>query len=328
MPFPLKVVFMGTSEFAVPCLEALLNANYEVAAVVTQPDKLQGRGRSLHASPIKRFSIERGLQLFQPKRVRSQAVQQQLAELQPDLLIVAAFGQIIPQSLLDLPKIAPINVHGSLLPKYRGAAPIQHSIINGETETGVTTMWMDATLDTGDMLLSKSTPITSVDDVASLTQRLSSIGAELLLETIDGLIAGTVVRTPQDNALATQAPAIQPTDGYLNWTDSASQLNCRIRGVSPKPGAVAQINGKNIKVWVTQPENSDGNSTEGTVLDIAKGAGGVLVQCGIGTSLRLIEVQPESGKRMNASDWARGIRLTPGEKFMPMMTESVSKSKS
>ena len=303
----LKIVFMGTAEFAVPSLDALQKNGYQVVAVVTQPDKPQGRGRSLQSSPVKRYALENGLEVYQPRRVRSASFQEKMLKLQPDLLVVAAFGQIVP--------------HGSLLPKYRGAAPIQHSIINGESETGVTTMWMDATLDTGDMLLAESTPILATDDMASLTSRMAEIGARLLLQTIHGLVEGTVLRQPQSDADSSQAPAIQPSDGYLDWSQSANQLNCRIRGVSPKPGAVTTIDGRLLKVWKSEPEETDSVESTGTALAIAKGHGGVLVQAGEGTGLRLVEVQPESGKRMNASDWARGIRLQIGATFGSSLQE-------
>ena len=306
---------MGTAEFAVPSLAALGQNGHQVVAVVTQPDKPQGRGRSLHASPVKRYALEKELELFQPRRVRSASFQDKMSALQPDLLVVAAFGQIVPQSLLDLPKVAPINVHGSLLPKYRGAAPIQHSIINGESETGVTTMWMDATLDTGDIILAESTPILAADDVSSLTVRMAEMGARLLLQTIHSFLEGTVERQPQEDAVSSQAPAIQPSDGYLDWSQSATQLNCRIRGVSPKPGAYTFIDGKRLKLWKTEPVLSELSTLAGVVLEIARGQGGVLVQAGNRSALRLIEVQPENGKRMCASDWARGSRLQIGATF-------------
>lgn len=312
----LKLIFFGTAEFAVPSLAALLEAGHEILAVVTQPDKPQGRGMKLTASPVKLAAEAVGLTVLQPRRVRAETFVARMRELQPDILVVAAFGQVIPQSLLDLPPLGPINVHGSLLPQYRGAAPIQRALMAGEAELGVTTMWMDATLDTGDMLLKGSLPVGEDDNAGALIPRLADLGARLLIQTIQGLVEGNVQRVPQDNAAATFAPAVLPEDGLIQWTQSATTIHNRVRGVSPKPGAFTSVREKRLKVWKTSLGSSpDAQADAGTVLAIAKNPAGVVVACGESTVLLLQEVQPESGKRMAAADWARGIRLGAGDRF-------------
>lgn len=312
----LRTVFFGTADFATPSLTALLEAGHEVVAVVTQPDRPQGRGMQLTASPVKKAAERHGLPVLQPRRVRSAAFIAKMRELAPDVLTLAAFGQIVPQELLDLPPLGPINVHGSLLPKYRGAAPIQRAIMAGETETGVTTMWMDATLDTGDILLARALPIAPDDTAGTLFPKLATLGAELLIETLSGLAAGTLPRRPQDPTQATFAPALTPEDALLSWNEPARSLHNRIRGVSPKPGAFAEIAGRRVKIWTSQlaPDPTE-PAAPGTLLGLSKHPAGVLVAAGEGTALLLTETQPDSGKRMPADAWARGLRLTPGNRF-------------
>ncbi len=326
----LRIVFFGTADFAAPSLEALVAAGHEILAVVSQPDKPQGRGMNLAASPVKKAAERLGLPVLQPKRVRSAAFVEKMRGLRPDVLALAAFGQIIPQDLLDVPPLGPINVHGSLLPKYRGAAPIQRAIIAGDAETGVTTMRMEATLDTGDMLLKATLPIGPDDTSGTLFSKLATLGAELLLKTLDGLANGTIARVPQNDAEATLAPMITPEDSLLDWNDSARLLDCRIRGLSPKPGAFAiiEINGqpKRVKIWNLKPAEpsaeveSVADAAPGTVLAIEKngadgGPPGLLVAAGNRSVARIFEAQPENGKRMTATDWARGARIKPGDRF-------------
>lgn len=313
---PLRIIFFGTAEFAVPSLVALLDAGHQVLAVVTQPDKPQGRGLQQVASPVKKAAEQRGLPVLQPRRVRAESFIEKMRALQPDVLTLAAFGQIVPQALLDLPPLGPINVHGSLLPKYRGAAPIQRAIMAGETETGVTTMWMDATLDTGDMLLAAAISIEPDDTTGTLFPKLAALGAKLLVETLEGLAAGTLPRRPQDDSQATLAPALQPDDGWIRWDEPATAIRNRLRGVSPKPGAFASIKGKRVKLWQAQiAETTDDNAAPGTVLAIRKSPSGVLVAAGNRTALLLTEAQPDNGRRMPAADWARGLHLAPGDVF-------------
>jgi len=311
---PLRVLFFGTAEFAVPSLDALIAAGHTVLAVVTQPDRPQGRGKQVVPSPVKRSAAARGLPVLQPRRVRAESFIEQARALAPDVLALAAFGQIVPQALLDLPPLGPINVHGSLLPKYRGAAPIQRAIMAGETEAGVTTMWMDATLDTGDMLLARSAPIDPDDTAGTLTPRLAALGAELLVETLRGLAAGTLPRRKQDDSLATLAPAIKPEDGYVEWGELAEEIRNRIRGVSPKPGAFTAFQGRHLKILAVQAAG-ESELAPGTVARISKNPAGIVVAAGGGTALLVTDVQPESRNRMPAADWARGARIAPGSLF-------------
>ncbi len=340
----LRIVFFGTSDFAVPSLNALIAAGHQVLAVVTQPDKPQGRGQQAAPSPVKRLAERHGLPVLQPRRVRAESFLERMRVLAPDVLALAAFGQIIPQALLDLPPLGPINVHGSLLPAYRGAAPIQRAIMAGETVTGVTTMWMDAKLDTGDMLLSASIPIELDDTAGTLIPKLAALGANLLVETLDGLAADTLPRRSQDKSRATLAPALLTTDGAIDWNAAASTIVNLIRGVSPKPGAYTAIHSvnktkittnssraieseempeiiatevkeKRIKVWTAVPIDQATAEEPGVVLALQKNPAGIAVAAGAGTILLLTEVQPDNGRRMPAADWARGQRLSPGVRF-------------
>lgn len=308
----MRVLFFGTAEFAVPSLEALLaDRRFEILAVVTQPDKPQGRGQRMVFSPVKQAALQAGLMVLQPRRVRSADFLEQARSLQPDVLALAAFGQIIPQSLLDLPPLGPINLHGSLLPAYRGAAPIQHAILNGETTTGVTTMWMEATLDTGDMLLQREVSIEPGDTTGTLTPKLAAVGAQLLTETLLLLERGTCPRTPQDHARATYAPAITPDDTRVRWGESAERVCNRIRALSPRPGVFATFRGRGVKLWQAQVEPEHAGEP-GRVLAVTRD--GVTVGTGDG-AVTLQEVQPESGRRMAAADWARGARVRAGDLF-------------
>lgn len=311
----LRTVFFGTAEFAVPSLEALSAAGHEILAVVTQPDKPQGRGMRLAASPVKKAAERMELPILQPRRVRAESFLAQMRALAPEALALAAFGQIIPQALLDIPPLGPINVHGSVLPKYRGAAPIQRALMAGETEAGVTTMWMDATLDTGDILLAASLPIAPDDTAGSLIPKLADLGARLLAKTLDGLAAGTLQRRPQDHSQATYAPAIQPEDGLVRWEEPAPITCNRIRGVTPKPGAFASIKGRRVKLWSAVAAPDADGAAAGSVLMLSKDPPGVVVAAGAATAVRIVEAQPENGRRMPAADWARGLRLAPGDRF-------------
>jgi len=316
----LRIVFFGTAEFAVPSLVGLVEAGHQVLAVVTQPERPQGRGRRLAPSPVKRAAMQRDLNVLQPRRVRSERFVSTVRALAPDVLALAAFGQVIPQALLDIPPLGPINVHGSMLPKYRGAAPIQRAIMAGETEAGVTTMWMDASLDTGDILMTAPVSVAPEDTSGTLLPRLAERGAALLLETLDRHAEGRIERHPQDHARATLAPAIMPEDGYLDWTEPAERLGNRIRGVNPKPGAVTALRERRLKVGrAGAAAASDPLAVPGTVLAVEKGAGGILVAAGQSSALRLADIQPENGRRMSASEWARGAHVAPGDCFTPVV---------
>ena len=308
----MRVLFFGTAEFAVPSLEMLVESGrHEVLAVVTQPDKPQGRGLKVAYSPVKHTALRLGLPILQPKRVRSQSFIIQARELQPEALALAAFGQIIPQALLDLPPKGPINVHGSLLPGYRGAAPIQHAILNGETVTGVTTMWMDATLDTGDILLKAEVPIDPEDTTGTLVPKMASAGAKLLLATLDGLQDGTCPRIRQDDELATYAPAITPEDSAVRWEEPATRIGNQVRALSPRPGVFARFRNRKIKLWSVEVSSHRANEP-GIVVSLTRDS--VTVGTGNG-AVELLEVQPENSRRMSAAEWARGARISTGDRF-------------
>ncbi len=308
----MHVLFMGTSPFAVPTLRALVGApGHDVLAVVTQPDRPQGRGARLGTSPAKDAALALGLPLLQPEKVRAKDFAQTVREMAPDVIVVAAFGQIIPQRVLDIPPRGCVNVHGSLLPRWRGAAPMQYALMAGDRETGVTTMMMDAGLDTGDVLLQNSLPLDPIENVAALETSLAALGAGLLLQTLEALARGDCPRTPQDPRGVTLSPSLPPDIGRLDWERPARELYNLVRGVSPKPGAYALRLGKRLKVLRAEP------------LEESKAAPGVIENIGqngitIGTtkgSLRLLEVQPESKGRMAADAWARGARLVPGQRL-------------
>lgn len=312
----LNVLFFGTAEFAVPSLMAVKKSHHNIVAVVTQPDKPSGRGNKVVFSPVKIAALTLELPVLQPKRVRSPKFIERVRLMKPDAIALAAFGQIIPAELLDIPRYGPINVHGSLLPAYRGAAPIQWSIINGDDHTGVATMWMEPTLDTGEVLLSSAVTIEDTDNTLTLTHKLAAVGADLLVTTLDNLADGTAVRRPQDDTLATYAPPIQPNDGVINWHETARQIDCRVRAMYPKPGATATIKDRRVKVWMTVPATGIVDEQAiGTILALTKDMHTVLVAAGNGTAIHLVEVQPENGRRMPADAWARGLRLQPGDQF-------------
>lgn len=308
----MRVLFLGTSEFAVPALRAIAEADrFAIVGVVTQPDKPRGRGRHLGISPVKGAAMQLGLDVHQPRRVRSASFQQWAREQAPDVLVLAAYGQLIPRSLLDLPPLGPINIHGSLLPAYRGAAPIQHALLAGDRCTGVTTMWMEATLDTGDVLMRVPEPILQSDNADTLTARLADAGAALILETLDALAAGCCPRVPQDHARATHAPSIEPRDTILSFGASAEAVVNRVRAMAPRPGAVTSLNGRRLKVLRAEVDPR-ACSEPGAMLHIERD--GVVVSAGDGC-VRLIQVQAEGSKPMPASDWARGARIAVGMRF-------------
>ena len=306
----MRLLFIGTSPFAVPSLRRLIEApGYDVQAVVTQPDRPQGRGGKVAASPVKDAAAQAGLPLLQPEKVRAKEFVQIVRNLSPEVIVVAAFGQIIPQRILDIPPLGCLNVHGSLLPRWRGAAPMQYALMAGDAETGVTTMMMDAGLDTGDILLQASLPLGDIENLGALEPRLAEIGADLLLRTLDSLARGDCPRIPQDLAGVTLSPSLPPDIGQLDWTRPARDLHNLVRGVTPKPGAFTFWQCKRLKVWRTgvEPESDTG---PGVIENI--GGQGITVGTSKG-ALRLLEVQPESKGRMAADAWARGARLTVGQ---------------
>lgn len=306
----LRIIFMGTPEFACPTLRKLIERKEEIIAVVTQPDRPKGRGQRLVPPPVKALAEEHGIPVFQPAKVRAPEAIARIRELAPDLIVVVAFGQILPQSLLDIPKHGCINIHASLLPRYRGAAPINWCLINGETETGITTMQMDAGLDTGDMLVKRAIPIGPDEDALSLHDRLSLLGAETIDETIDRLMAGTLAREKQDDSLSCYAPMLKKEDGLIDWTGEAARIKNLVRGLTPWPCAYTFLDGKTLKIFTVSATDESGEP--GTVLRVGKD--GVVVACGSG-SLLIGELQLEGRKRLNAGDFLAGCRLTPGTRL-------------
>lgn len=301
-----RIVFMGSPEFAVPTL-AMLTQNYTVVGVLTQPDKPAGRGQRLTAQPVKQWAEQHGLVVLQPRTLRDAAVQTQLAGLKPDLIVVAAFGLLLPKPVLDLPPRGCVNVHASLLPKYRGAAPISAAILGGESETGVTLMQMDEGTDTGLILLQAGLPIRPDDTTGTLTTRLAALGAQMLSETLPRWLAGQITPQPQDHSRATLAPKLDKVDGRLDWSRPAIELDRRVRAFSPWPGTFTKWNDKLLRILTVQvtgrpPEKAQGQGAPGLVVKDTKDIG-VVTGDGI---LRLVEVQLEGKRAMSASDFARG----------------------
>ena len=299
----MRVVFLGTPEFGVPSLKALVNAGYEVAGVFTQPDKPKGRGNKMLPSPVKSCAVALGIPVFQPVKIRVDGVND-LRDLRPDLCVTAAFGQILSQEILDIPRIGTVNVHSSLLPKYRGSAPINWAIMEGETVTGVTTMMTDKGLDTGDILLKREVAILPGETAEELTARLAPIGAELLIETIKGLEAGTVRRVKQDEEKSSYFPMLKKEMGEIDWRMTAHQIVCRVRGLTPWPGT-SFVWGDNevVKVWKAEEAENPGKAP-GEIL-CADAKNGLVIAAGEG-AVRVIELQAPGGKRMNAKDYLRG----------------------
>lgn len=308
----MRIVFLGSGEFAIPCFESLLASGHQVAALVTQPDRAKGRGRQLAPPPLKPVAEARGVKVLQPPRIKAPAAQAALLDLAPELQVVVAYGQILPRSVIDVPRRGTVNVHASLLPRYRGAAPIQWAIVNGERETGVTTMLIDEGLDTGPTLLSRATPIGPEETAGELESRLARLGAEVLLETIRGLGEGTLTPVPQDHARATLAPLIRKEDGRIDWTRRADELARRVRGFHPWPGTSTTFEARTLKVLRARPVEA-GAGDPGTV--VALGRDGIVVACGEGTRLRLLELQPEGRRPMAAAAFAAGARLRPGSRL-------------
>jgi methionyl-tRNA formyltransferase len=304
----MRLVFLGTPAFAVPTLEHIVAAGHDVVAVVTQPDRPRGRGQHLAVSPVKETAARLGIPVYQPERVRRPEAQDHLRGLAAEAMVVVGYGQIIPQSVIDMAPLGIINVHASLLPKYRGAGPIQWAIVNGETRTGVTTMRIDAGMDTGEMLLKAETEIGPEENAVELGRRLSMMGAELLVKTLDGLAAGTIAGEKQDNDQATYAPLLKKEDGALDWARPAQEIHNRVRGLQPWPGAYTEFRGHTLHLWRTRALDTAGTPAPGSVLSIRP----LLVQCGSG-SLELLEVQMEGRKRVPAGDFANGQRLTENE---------------
>jgi methionyl-tRNA formyltransferase len=301
----LKTIFMGTPRFAVPTLDAIVRAGHEVAAVFTQPDRPKGRGQQVAISPVKEAALASGLRVEQPERIRRPEVVRQLADLGADVIVVVGYGQIIPQAIIDLPRHGIVNVHASLLPKYRGAAPIQWAVANGERITGVTTMLINAGLDTGDMLLKAEITIGDSETAVELSERLAPIGAALLLKTLEAMSDGTLRREPQNEAEATYAPVLKKEDGLIDWGRTAVEIDRRRRGFLPWPGAITAFRGQVLHIWRSKPANDIDSGVPGTVCVAGRR---LLVACGQATSLEIEELQLEGRKRMSAEAFLNGYR--------------------
>lgn len=307
----LKIVFCGTPRFAVPTLEKLVEAGFDLQLVVTQPDRPKGRGLGLQASPVKQRALELGLPVTQPEGIKNnQEFRERLTALRPDASVVVGYGRIIPQWMLDLPSLGNINLHASLLPKYRGAAPIQWAIARGETATGVTTMRIDAGLDTGDILLQREMAIAETDTAETLAAKLAPIGAELTVETMRELRAGRLRPRKQENALATLAPVLKKEDGMIDFSRTANEILNRMRGFRPWPGTYTKFRGKNLQIW-----RAEKSARMAAPSEIAVDGERLFAGCGEDSAIEILELQVEGKKRTVAAEFVRGYRPKRGELF-------------
>ncbi|MEG6511381.1 methionyl-tRNA formyltransferase [Desulforamulus ruminis] len=309
----MRIVYMGTPDFAVPCLEAIVQAGHQVVGVITQPDKPRGRGKQVQPTPVKAAAQRMNLPLWQPPSIKTEDFLQKMQELAPQCIVVVAYGKILPPSLLRLPPLGCINVHASLLPRYRGAAPIHWSVINGEVETGVTTMFMDEGMDTGDMILKRRIAIGPEETVGLIHDQLAQTGAALLVETLEQLERNQAPRVSQDPALATYAPMLHKEHEFIHWNRTALEVHNHVRGMNPWPGAYTTWEGRVLKIWRTVVAEAAGKKeSPGTVL--ASGPEGIPVQTGDGVVL-IKELQLQGSKKMEAKAFLRGKPILPGTVF-------------
>jgi len=309
----LRIVFFGTPRFAVPTLEALLDSGHEVVGVVTQPDRARGRGQKVTDAPVKAMAVARSLPVIQPASLRTPGVDADLAAWRPDLGVVAAYGQLIPAMLLAQPRLGMINVHPSLLPKYRGAAPVHCAVIAGDTETGVTIMRVAAKLDAGAMFATTVRAIGPDETSQDVEDALATLGARLLVEVADAMAAGTAHEEPQDDRLATYAARLTKEEGLIDWSLPARRIHDRVRGLFPWPHAYSYLGGRRVIVWRTSLQATVSDAAPGTIIEA--GSEGVHVVAGDGRGLALLELQPENGRPMRAEDFHRGHPVTPGARF-------------
>ena len=307
----MKTVFMGTPDFAVPMLEKIIKLDYEIVGVVTQPDRPKGRGKKVVPTPVKLFAQNAGLKVFQPEKIKTQEFTSLLQELAPQVIIVVAFGQLLSPKILKIPTHGCINVHASLLPKYRGAAPIHWAVINGEKATGVTTMYMDEGLDTGDMILSKAIPIDEYATVGMVHDQLALLGADALAETLELIVKGKAPRQPQQNSRATYAPLLTKEHEIIDWHKTAKEICNHIRGMNPWPGTCAYLDGQVIKIWQATYVEKLTNELGLPGQILAATAAGIVIQTGQG-QVCIKELQWQSCKRMPTSDFLRGKQLPVG----------------
>lgn len=310
----MKVIFCGTPQFAVPTLQKLIAEGFAIELVVTNPDEPCGRGYERRPPPVKQMAEKAGLKIFQPAKLKDAATQAFLSGFRPDAIVVVAYGHIIPPWMIDLPRLGCLNLHASLLPKYRGAAPISWALIRGERTTGVTTMKIDPGLDTGPILLRQEIEICEDDTTETLSERLSVLGAELMIETLRRLERGEIEPRPQDSQLATLAPLLKKEDGRIDWSIEAKEIAWRVRGLRPWPGAFTTFRGQNLHLWAARPSPTPAPTQLEPGTLVAEG-GCLRVACGGRTQLEVKELQLESRKRVSARDFLNGVRLAPGEKF-------------
>ncbi|ATW24697.1 methionyl-tRNA formyltransferase [Candidatus Formimonas warabiya] len=306
----MRVLFMGSPDFALPCLDQLLRVPHQVMGVVTQPDRPKGRGNQVGYTPVKERALENNIPVYQPEKVNDPAFIELIRSLAPEVIVVVAFGQILKPALLDIPPLGCINVHASLLPQYRGSAPIHWAVINGEKETGVTTMYMDAGMDTGDMILKQSIPIEPNDTTGMLHDKLAAVGAEILIKTLILLAQGQAPRVPQDHHQATYAPLLKREHEWVDWEKTSREVHNLVRGMNPWPGAYTTFDSKVVKVWETRLEEEASSGVPGTLLAVVAGKG-IKVQCRKG-SVWLTQVQPQGKRIMEADAFARGYRADQG----------------
>ncbi len=308
----MRVIFMGTPEFAVPSLRALIASSYEIAAVFTQPDRPSGRGHKLHPSPIKNLSLEHHLPVFQPEKVRSDELRPLFADLRADFIVVVAYGQILPGWLLKAARIAPVNLHGSLLPKYRGAAPVIWALLNGERISGITTMLMDEHLDTGPILLKREFPITETMTGGELADHLSRLGAEALIPTLDGLKDGSLQPLPQDDTQASWAPRISKDQAEVSWDRGAREIHDQIRAFQPWPLAFSEYEGHRVQLLRSRTAGTAETQGRQPGTFLGKTETGLLIQCGDSAAIEILELQPANRHPVSGREFANGARLSPG----------------
>lgn len=306
----MKIVFMGTPDFAKGALEALIAAGHEITAVVTQPDKAKGRSKQLQYPPVKECALVHGIPVMQPVRIKTREAIEELSQYEADVFVVAAFGQILSQEILDMPRYGSLNIHGSLLPKYRGASPIQQVIIDGEKETGVTIMQMDAGIDTGDMLYKRSIEIEDTDTFESLHDKLMVLGGEAIVEALELLEAGALVPEKQDDTLSCHAQLITKEMGKIDFDKKAIEINRLIRGLNPWPSAYTFYKGKQLKIWETNVQDKESDLPPGTITEVTKNA--IYVACKEGT-LCICSLQLEGKKRMSTHDFLLGVKVQAGD---------------
>jgi methionyl-tRNA formyltransferase len=310
----MKLVFCGTPRFAVPTLEQLVAESFAIELVITNPDEPSGRGQAVKPSAIKQAALQAGLKVYQPARLKDPAAQAEITAAHPDAIVVVAYGHLIPPWMIELPRYGCVNLHASLLPRYRGAAPIPAAIMRGEKITGLTTMKIDSGLDTGDILLQKEVEIEDQDTTESLSQRLSILGAGVMVETLRQLERGEIQPRPQDNAAATLAPMLKKEDGRIDWSLKAEEIARRVRGLRPWPVAHTIFRGRGLQLWMARPLAAAPNPSLAPG-ELKAGRNSLIAGCGDGTAVELTELQIEGHKRLSAGDFMNGVRLEAGEKF-------------